>query len=235
MTAIRPSVARGYALPQAERPGYPALPQQLTPAQRLLSLQRLAAARRASVKASWTSAPVNPIGPPPVGGGYPHPIPTPSRSPVRVLPYSSWRSAYLVYGWLGYGLPGFGAASEDDFASGDSPVYGEGPREADYEGAPPEPSLDYADDPNDYPTQARSPYERETSPAAMESGRPVVTLLYKDGRPEERIQNYALTRTTLFVLDGRSSREIALDELDLPRTEEANRDAGVPFDLPAAE
>jgi len=225
-------VSQGYAFPQAGRPG-DLRSSCLGTCGSLILAQRLAAARRASlspssVKPSWTSAPVNPIGPPPVS----HPNPPPNRRSTPVKPYSYWRSAYLVQGLLAYGQLGYGDTAEAAYASGDSPVYGEEPQDAFYEGAPPDPSLDYADQPT-YPTQARSPYERETARAAIVSGRPVVTLFYKDGRPEERIQNYALTRTTLFVQDAHSSREVPLDELDLPRTEQANRDAGVDFDLPS--
>jgi hypothetical protein len=58
-----------------------------------------------------------------------------------------------------------------------------------------------------------------------------VTLVFKDGRPAEKIHNYALTRTTLYVTDGRH-REIAVADLDLAATEKANRAAGVNFQLP---
>ncbi len=40
-----------------------------------------------------------------------------------------------------------------------------------------------------------------------------------------------MTRTTLYVQDKRH-REIPLDELDLPATVKANREAGVSFEVP---
>jgi hypothetical protein len=58
-----------------------------------------------------------------------------------------------------------------------------------------------------------------------------VTLVFKDGRPPETIHNYALTRTTLYVTDGRH-RQIPVADLDLAATEKANREAGVMFQLP---
>lgn len=61
-----------------------------------------------------------------------------------------------------------------------------------------------------------------------------VTLVFKDGRPPETIHNYALTRSTLYVTDGRR-REIPVADLDLAATEKANREAGVSFELPVAQ
>ncbi len=61
-----------------------------------------------------------------------------------------------------------------------------------------------------------------------------VTLVFKDGRAPEKIHNYALTRTTLYVTDGRR-REIPVAALDLTATEQANRAAGVDFQLPATQ
>ena len=58
-----------------------------------------------------------------------------------------------------------------------------------------------------------------------------VTLVFKDGRPEEHIHNYAMTRTTLYVQD-QHQREIPMEELDLTATEKANRAAGVSFEVP---
>jgi hypothetical protein len=58
-----------------------------------------------------------------------------------------------------------------------------------------------------------------------------VTLVFKDGRAQEKIHNYALTRTTLYVTDGRR-REIPVASLDLAATEEANRADGIRFQLP---
>ena len=69
--------------------------------------------------------------------------------------------------------------------------------------------------------------------AAELKGQPQVTLLFKDGRPSQQVQNYALTRTTLYVLDGLRRRDIPLEELDLPGTEQANREAGIDFAVPA--
>lgn len=58
-----------------------------------------------------------------------------------------------------------------------------------------------------------------------------VTLIFKDGRPNEQVHNYMLTRSTLYVQDAHR-QEIPVDELDLAATQKANKDAGVDFQLP---
>jgi hypothetical protein len=58
-----------------------------------------------------------------------------------------------------------------------------------------------------------------------------VTLVFKDGRPEQQIHNYILSRTTLSVLDGQR-QVIQVRELDLAATVKVNREAGVDFKLP---
>jgi hypothetical protein len=108
-------------------------------------------------------------------------------------------------------------------------------------------SPSYVAPPVDYSTeQTAQPVEQaETTPGdafrpAYERPQPepqpeedAVTLVFKDGRPNQQIHNYMLTRTTLYVQDERR-REIPVSELDLAATEQANKDAGVMFRLPDA-
>jgi hypothetical protein len=86
--------------------------------------------------------------------------------------------------------------------------------------------------------QSEAPAPVEQAPAAAVApslyDSDAVTLVFKDGRPPETIHNYALTRTTLYVTDGRR-REIPVAALDLAATEKANREAGVSFQLPVAQ
>ncbi len=58
-----------------------------------------------------------------------------------------------------------------------------------------------------------------------------MTLVFKDGRPPEKIYNYALTRTMLYVADG-SHQQIPISELNLTATEQVNQHNGVDFQLP---
>jgi hypothetical protein len=73
--------------------------------------------------------------------------------------------------------------------------------------------------------------QRSAGPRASLYNSDAVTLMFKDGRAPEKIHNYALTRTTLFVTDGRR-QEIPVASLDLAATEKVNRAAGVRFELP---
>ncbi len=58
-----------------------------------------------------------------------------------------------------------------------------------------------------------------------------VTLIFKDGRPPEKIHNYALTRTMLYVADGKH-QQIPISELNLAATQKVNQQNGVDFQLP---
>lgn len=78
------------------------------------------------------------------------------------------------------------------------------------------------------PGSYRPAFERPQPEPEPES---VVTLVFKDGRPNEQIHNYMLTRTTLYIQDGHRS-EIPIADLDLAATQKINKDAGVDFQLP---
>ena len=154
---------------------------------------------------------------------------------------------YGDYGWLDANDTGYG----DDYGYADNGGYGDGSGVAadSYGGQAPE---NYVEQPNGYAqtgaqyqqpeSEVEPPYEER---AQMQAARPqavapslfdsnAVTLVFKDGRPSQRIHNYALTRTTLYVTDGRP-REIPVAALDLAATEKTNREAGVSFHLPAAQ
>jgi hypothetical protein len=70
--------------------------------------------------------------------------------------------------------------------------------------------------------------------AASAMPEPAVTIIYKDGHSQQ-IHNYALTRTTLLMMDEASSGltpQIPLDQINLPATEQINRAQGVNFSVP---
>ncbi len=82
----------------------------------------------------------------------------------------------------------------------------------------------------------RGPYQE---PATVSNGpitdgldHPEVTLIFNNGRPTEQVKSYALTRTTLFILDGEKRRQIPLSELDIPKTVQKNQEAGIDFTVP---
>jgi hypothetical protein len=73
----------------------------------------------------------------------------------------------------------------------------------------------------------------QPSPEPAPEAPDAVTLIFKDGRPAQQVHNYALTRTTLYVI-GSHHRDIPVADLDLAATEKANRQAGVAFELPGS-
>jgi len=115
--------------------------------------------------------------------------------------------------------------------SNDGLVPGPPPNEADqYPGngypAPPPPG--YVQEPAPAPP-APSP-EIQYVPGSADK----VTLIFKDGRPPEEIQNYLATRSTITVIEGHRHREIRVADLDLPATIKANQEIGVEFQLPSS-
>jgi hypothetical protein len=77
------------------------------------------------------------------------------------------------------------------------------------------------------------PSSDQSHPSPASDSEEAVTLVFKDGRPAEKIQNYILTRTTIYVLDQRH-RVIPTDLLDLAATANVNHGAGIDFQLPGA-
>lgn len=69
------------------------------------------------------------------------------------------------------------------------------------------------------------------NPPSAPSSEDAVTLIFKDGRPPEKIHNYVLTQSTLYVNDSHR-RMIPTSQLDLVATEKVNREDGVDFQLP---
>jgi len=144
-------------------------------------------------------------------------------------------SVYAGYPWLsfGYGVPlayGLPYGGDPDDTGGPSPV---SQQQAD------EPPVDYGTEPP-YPQVAanaapsfRPPYQGQ-SQAAPVHAQPATILIFKDGRPPEKVHNYALTASTLYALDGDTRQEIPLAVLDVPATVETNRAAGVDFALPVS-
>jgi len=67
------------------------------------------------------------------------------------------------------------------------------------------------------------------SPAAQVPAEAV--LVFRDHH-SEKIQNYAITGTTLWVFTQERARKIPIAELDIPATTKANADRGIDFRLP---
>jgi hypothetical protein len=65
--------------------------------------------------------------------------------------------------------------------------------------------------------------------APPDKGDPTV-LVFRDGHTKE-VSNYAIMGQTLWVFSGRTAK-IALADLDIPATRQANEDRGISFRIP---
>ncbi len=77
--------------------------------------------------------------------------------------------------------------------------------------------------------QSSAPAPTAAAPQPAEA----VTIVFNDGRPPEKIQNYLLTPTTLYVMDLHRS-EIPVAEVNLAATAKVNREAGIDFAPPGS-
>jgi hypothetical protein len=143
---------------------------------------------------------------------------------------------YTYPNWLGYGYPydldpGFFNWGDNDDSGNDQSS-----------AAPPEqaPYPDYG-----YGAPDESPQEGfygEVPPPSgqvtgsapvIPSGQPL-TVIFKSGRAPVTMQDYMLTAETLTDLDSRHYEQIPIDEIDVAATQQANRAAGVGFEIPGA-
>lgn len=61
-----------------------------------------------------------------------------------------------------------------------------------------------------------------------------LTVIFKSGRAPVKMQNYMMTPKVLTDLDSQHFEQIPLDQIDVAATQQANRAAGVQFQVPAA-
>lgn len=81
-----------------------------------------------------------------------------------------------------------------------------------------------------YHNPAPSPSQSQM-PSTEIAANQTTTIIFNNGHAPEQIHDYALTGTTLYVL-GQHQQEIPLSEIDLARTEQTNRNAGIEFQVP---
>jgi len=174
------------------------------------------------------------------------------RREGRTYGVSGYGAGYGDYGWLDANDPGYDSGYDPgyDSGSGDNGSYHVGPYQdgagAGAEGygeqgqGDPRQAADGDQQPVPYVEESRGAVGGYSAPAVERRSyvaqpslynSDAVTLVFKDGRAPEKIHNYALTRTTLYVTDGRR-REIPVASLDLAATEKVNHAAGVQFQLP---
>lgn len=150
-------------------------------------------------------------------------------------PYSYYGYSSLLYypDWIGLGplgcYPDVSVYNDDDGPDcGDQQVNAGQPAFQEYneDGAP---GSEIPPPPADEPPAYEPP--ATTRPSEIPTNEVATTIVFKDGRASEQIHNYALTQTTLYVLDE-NHRDIPLDQLDLAATESVNRAAGIEFQVP---
>jgi len=163
---------------------------------------------RSGFGASYARSPYNGAGRYP-GNSY-------GRAPYRrVFVFrNGFRSSFLVPGYPGYGYPGYGYGGYPDTG-----YYGDS---SDSAGSA-APSYDMQPDQQEE-SQPREPYYPSIGPSSSSpapQNEDAVMLVFKDGRPSLEIHNYALTPTTLYVLD-QPRRNITVDEIDLAQASTFN-------------
>lgn len=165
------------------------------------------------------------------------------------------RSGYGGYGYGYGGIPiystglmpwDYGYLDNNGYAPEDN-----GPESAPHgaESAPPQyeearrppyaaPQTDYAPPPPRAALQATpaasAPAASSAAPTTL-AGEPALTLVFRDGH-RQSVRNYALTGTSLIVLDDAASgrqQRIPLADLDLAATKQAAAEAGLDFNPPA--
>ena len=147
-------------------------------------------------------------------------------------------AGYPYWPWWGWNYPflfndwdyndDYDSQPAGNYAASQYPEYMPGP----YDEAPPDQPEPQEPSYTPWPYSSPAPSASQPAPAALPSEAPV-TLVFKDGRPNEQIHNYMLTSKTLSVLD-QHRRDIPVDQLDLVATARVNREAGVDFSLPAS-
>jgi hypothetical protein len=157
--------------------------------------------------------------------------------------FENWY-VYTYPNWLGYGYPydldpGFFDWGDTDDTEPDNSAYdqnGAGP-EAPYPdygyGAPEESAQEgfYGEIP---PESAQGEQRAGAEPMAPSAPEQPLTVIFKSGRAPVTMQNYMMSATTLTDLDSRHYEQIPIDEIDVAATEQANRAAGVGFEIPGA-
>jgi hypothetical protein len=148
-------------------------------------------------------------------------------------------------GWAGYPYPfvidpGFydWSDSEDGgydqgVAATDSAPYTQDPY-ADSGAGYPAPMPYLAPAPYPAAPMAPSPQGAYPGPAAVTAAtEEPLTLIFKDGRAPEKMQNYIMNAKALTDMDPQHYERIPLDQIDVAATAEFNRTRGVDFEVPA--
>jgi hypothetical protein len=133
---------------------------------------------------------------------------------ATLVPWGIGLGPYSYYPW------GYGYGWDDPSSSSDDDPAGAAPQG--YDQAPEQEQPVYREE---YEPPAAMPI-----PTAAPENQRVTTIVLNDGRSVQ-IQNYALTQTTLYVLDAQR-RDIPLGDINISATQQVNRAAGIDFQVP---
>jgi hypothetical protein len=123
--------------------------------------------------------------------------------------------------------------------SGDSAYGPDGPATG-YADATPNTGYDSEPEPMQGPNYAQAPAARMPRSAYAGStdssafAEQPITVIFKNGRTPESMQNYMVNSQALTDLDQQHYEQIPLDQIDIAATEQANRTRGLDFEVPPA-
>ncbi|HMG85564.1 MAG TPA: hypothetical protein VK574_07465 [Terracidiphilus sp.] len=142
---------------------------------------------------------------------------------------------YGYPGWAGYPYPyvidpGFYDWGNSGYGSDNSATqgYADAASNAGYD-AGPEPMQDPAP-----VADARMPRPAYAGSNPAPEPEKAITVIFKNGRTPETMQNYMVNSRALTDLDQKRYEQIPLDQIDIAATEQANRAHGLVFQVPTA-
>lgn len=154
-------------------------------------------------------------------------------------PWYGWGYPYLLNTW-DWNDDDYDSQPAGNYAASQYPEYAPGPAAQAYpdqtypdQASPDQPEPQQPGGYTPWPYSSPAPSSAQPAPDDPPAvpATSAVTLVFKDGRPNQTIHNYLLTSTTLSVLDT-NRRDIPVDQIDIPATARLNRQSGVDFSLP---
>ena len=148
---------------------------------------------------------------------------------------------YGYPGLVGYPYPYVIDPGLYDWGDSVDAAYGSERAGAGYADANPNAGYDAGPEPMQGPNYPEAPVADARMPRPAYAGLTVapepeqaITVIFKNGRTPETMQNYMLNSRALTDLDQRRYEQIPLDQIDIAATEQANRARGLQFQVPAA-
>ncbi|MFB3915421.1 MAG: hypothetical protein ACE14M_01740 [Terriglobales bacterium] len=141
----------------------------------------------------------------------------------------------LPYGYYGY-YPGYYAAYpmfSDTYADANADVYAQQSYMLQQEVSRLSDEVQRLREQQAELRSAPPPAPSQPPQAQPQTKAPPTKLVFRDGKTLE-VQNYAIAGQTMWVFSEQRARKIPLSQLDIPATQKANEQRGVPFQVPSA-